>query len=194
VVLSFLAVAVLLFIIAIVIFAIDLMIPTGGVLVGVTACFAFAAILVAFRAGTYTGIWMIIATLGATPVMLWAFLVLWPKTPIGRRMTSPPENVGEFVWSDAGKSKDKGSLVGSVGISLGEMIPSGLVDIAGQNFEAFSESGPIDSGTPVKVIRIDIGRLVVVAIREPKQTDAPKSTGTGLDRPISDFDLDSIDS
>lgn len=191
---SLLALAILLFIAALVIFAIDLMIPSGGVLVGVTACFAFAAVLVAFRHSTNTGIWMLIATLGAAPLMMWGFLELWPRTPLGRRMTSPPEPAGEFVWSDAGKSKDVHSLIGAEGLSMGEMIPSGLVQIEGQSYEAFSESGPIDAGKPVRVVRLDVGRLVVVAMRVGKPKDTPMSDGTGLDRPISEFDLDSIDS
>ena len=177
-----------------VIFAIDLMVPSGGLLIGVTACFAFAAILVAFRHSFNTGVWMTIASLGATPLMMWAFLNIWPQTPIGRRMTSPPEPAGEFVWSDAAKSKDSHSLVGKEGIAKVEMIPSGLVQIGDEEFEAFSDSGPIDAGTRVRVLRLDVGRLVVSAIRSPKQNDAPMSEGTGLDRPISDFDLDSIDS
>ena len=191
---SLLALAILLFIAAMVIFAIDLMIPTGGVLIGVTACFAFAAILVAFRHSTNSGVWMLIATLGAAPLMMWGFLEIWPRTPIGRRMTSPPEPAGEFVWSDAAKLKDFHTLVGAEGIAMGEMIPSGLVQIGNQSYEAFSESGPIDAGKPVRVVRLDVGRLVVSIIRSPKQKDAPMSDGTGLDRPISEFDLDSIDS
>jgi len=177
-----------------VIFVIDLMIPSGGVLVGVTACFAFAAVVVAFRHSTNTGIWMLIATMGAAPLMMWMFLELWPKTPLGRRMTSPPDPVGDFTWSDAGKSKNSASLVGSEGVALDEMIPSGLVQIDNESYEAFSESGPIDAGKAVRVVRLDVGRLVVTIIREPQPTDAPKSLGTGLDRPISEFGLDSLDS
>lgn len=188
-----LLIAILLFLAAMVIFAIDLMIPSGGLLIGVTGCFAFAAVLVAFRHSNNAGLWMLISTLGAAPLMMWAFLHLWPKTPLGRRMTSPPEPAGKFVWSDAAKSKDSHSLIGSVGIALGEMIPSGLVQIGDQSFEAFSESGPIDAGKKVRVVRLDIGRLVVAIVRESKQTDAPMSDGTGLDRPMSDFDLESID-
>jgi membrane-bound ClpP family serine protease len=192
--LSLLLIAILLFVAALVIFAIDLMIPSGGVLIGVTACLAFAAILMAFRHSFNAGVWMLIATMGAAPMMMWAFLNLWPHTPIGRRMTSAPEPAGDFVWSDAAKSKDSHSLIGAEGIAIGEMIPSGLVQIGDQSFEAFSESGPIDAGKRVRVVRLDVGRLVVAMIRRKQQDDAPMSHGTGLDRPMSDFDLDSIDS
>ena len=191
---SLLAIAVLLFISALVVFAIDLMIPSGGVLVGVTACFAFAAVLVAFRHSSNAGIWMLISTLGAIPVMLWGFLELWPRTPLGRQMTSPPLPSGEFIWSDAAKSKDSQALIGVEGVSLGEMIPSGLVQIGNETYEAFSETGPIDAGKTVRVIRLDIGRLVVTVVRGHKQSDAPMSDGTGLDRPISELNLESLDS
>ncbi|MCY2984278.1 MAG: hypothetical protein NTY15_11680 [Planctomycetota bacterium] len=191
---SLIAVAVLLFVAAMVVFAIDLMIPSGGVLVGVTACFAFAAILVAFRDSTAAGVWMLIATMGAAPLMMWGFLEIWPRTPLGRRMTSPPPPAGEFVWADAAKSKDSHALIGAEGISLGEMIPSGLVQIDGQSYEAFSESGPIDAGKAVRVVRLDVGRLVVATIRVSKPKETPLSEGTGLDRPITDFNLDTLDS
>ncbi|HUP78748.1 MAG TPA: NfeD family protein [Pirellula sp.] len=190
---SLLVIAVLLFIASLVIFAIDLMIPSGGVLVGVTASFALAAVLVAFRHSTNTGVWMLIATLGSAPVMMWGFLEIWPRTPFGRRMTSPPEPAGEFVWSDAAKSKNVNSLIGAEGVAMGEMIPSGLVQIGEQSYEAFSESGPIDAGKPVRVIRLDVGRLVVTTIRVNKPSDFPMSHGTGLDRPASELDIDSFD-
>ena len=154
---SFIAIALLLFLAAMVIFAIDLMIPSGGVLIGVTACLAFAAVVFAFRHSTSSGIWMLIASMGAIPIMMWLFVEVWPLTPLGRQMIS------------------------------------GLVQIGDQTFEAFSESGPIDAGKAVRIVRLDVGRLVVAVIREKNPMDAPMSHGTGLDRPISDLDLESID-
>lgn len=190
---SFIAIALLLFLVAMVIFAIDLMIPSGGVLIGVTACLAFAAVVFAFRHSTTSGIWMLIASMGAIPIMMWLFVEVWPRTPLGRQMISKPEPSGTYVWSDAAKSVNAGSLIGAEGTVLNEMIPSGLVQIGDQTFEAFSESGPIDAGKAVRIVRLDVGRLVVAVIREKKPTDAPMSHGTGLDRPISDLDLESID-
>ncbi len=190
---SFIAIALLLFLAAMVIFAIDLMIPSGGVLVGVTACLAFASVVFAFRHSTSSGIWMLIASMGAIPIMMWLFVEVWPRTPLGRRMISKPEPSGSYVWSDAAKSENADSLIGAEGIVLNEMIPSGLVQIGDQTFEAFSETGPIDAGKLVRVVRLDVGRLVVAVIRERKRMDAPMSQGTGLDRPISELDLESID-
>ncbi len=190
---SFIAIALLLFLAAMVIFAIDLMIPSGGVLVGVTACLAFASVVFAFRHSTSSGIWMLIASMGAIPIMMWLFVEVWPRTPLGRRMISKPEPSGSYVWSDAAKSENADSLIGAEGIVLNEMIPSGLVQLGDQTYEAFSETGPIDAGKLVRVVRLDVGRLVVAVVRERKRMDAPMSQGTGLDRPISELDLESID-
>lgn len=191
---SFFAIALLLFLAAILIFGIDLMIPSGGVLVFLTACFALAAVIAAFMHSTTTGIWMLIATLGSIPVMLWLFIQVWPRTPFGKRMIITPERSGDFIWSDAAKVANRDSLVGSTGIALNEMLPSGMVQIGEETFEAFSETGPIDAGRSVRVVRLDVGRLVVMAVREPKPTDAPKSDGSGLDRPIHELNLESLDS
>ncbi len=187
------AIATLLLIAALVIFTIDLMIPTGGILIAVTGMFAFAAIVVAFAHSFSTGVWMLIAVLCCIPAMLWAFVVVWPKTPFGRRMISAPESSGTYVWSDAAKTGDAKSLVGAEGVAMVDMIPSGLVTINGQSYEAFSESGPIDSGKAVRVVRLDIGRLVVTAIRTNHRSDVPMSQGTGLDQPISELNLESLD-
>ena len=107
-------------------------------------------------------------------------------------MISAPVHPGEFVWSDAAKSGNAHALIGKEGVAMKEMIPSGLVQIDEKSFEAFSETGPIEAGKRVRVVRLDVGRLVVTVVRE-KQNDAPKSEGSGLDRPISDLDLDSLE-
>ncbi len=185
-------IAVLLLIVGIIVFAIDLMIPTGGVLIAVTALFGIASVTVAFRHSPSTGVMMLIITSLAIPVMLFTFLKLFPKSPIGRRLISKPESQGTFVWADASKFGDSDQLVGQIGEAISEFLPSGRVRLGDQTFEGFSETGPIEIGSPVQVVRIDIGRLVVKLYREHTHSDQPMSAGSGLDRPVSELDLDSI--
>jgi membrane-bound ClpP family serine protease len=190
---SLLAVAVLLFVLALVIFAIDLMIPSGGILVGVTCCFAFAAVVVAFRYSTNAGLWMLITALGSAPILMWVFVVVWPRTPLGKRMIAVPDVAGPFVWSDAAQSgSDANALIGQEGIAIDEMLPSGNIRLGDKTYEAFSETGPIEQGKIVRVTRLDIGRLVVAVIRD-RAPNATMSEGTGLDRPISELNLESLD-
>ena len=189
---SLLALALALFVMALIVFAIDLLIPSGGVLIAVTGLLALASIVVAFRYSTMTGIWMVIATFLAIPLMFWAFIEIWPRTPMGKRLIVEPKPADSFVWSDAAKTSDPNALLGATGIAISEMLPSGQVRIGEQTFEAFSESGPIEIGMRVKVIRLDVGRLVVLAVRG-SETDHPMSHGSGLDRPANELNIESLD-
>ncbi len=186
-----LAIALILFVAALVVFAIDLLIPTGGVLIGVTAILSLASIVFAFRHSSISGVWMLIATLGMIPVMLVALIYVWPRTPFGRRMMTVPDQAGQFVWSDAAEV-DPVSLVGAHGIAETEFLPHGTVRIGDRKFEGISESGSIEPGQSVKVMRLDMGRLVVLPVRTPQPNDRPISEGTALDQPISDLGFESL--
>lgn len=189
---TFLAYALGLFVLALVIFVIDLMIPSGGVLVGVTGLLILGSVYCAFLHSVSTGIWMIIATCLSMPLMFWLFLEIWPRTPMGKRLIVEPTPADEFVWSDAGEAGTATTLLNAIGITLSEMLPSGLVQIGDKTFEAFSESGPIEKGAQVKVMRLDVGRLVVMVYRD-SPSDIPKSLGSGLDRPAADLNIDSLE-
>jgi membrane-bound ClpP family serine protease len=181
-----------LFALALVIFVIDIMIPSGGVLIGVTGLLILGSVYCAFLHSVTTGIWMVIATCLSMPLMFWMFLVMWPRTPMGKRLIVEPTPADEFVWSDAGESGTATTLLNAIGLTLGEMLPSGLVQIGDKTYEAFSETGPIEKGVQVKVKRLDVGRLVVIAYREANSA-TPKSVGSGLDRPAAELNIDSLE-
>jgi hypothetical protein len=111
---------------------------------------------------------------------------------MGKRLIVEPTPADEFVWSDAGESGTATTLLNAIGLTLGEMLPSGLVQIGDKTYEAFSETGPIEKGVQVKVKRLDVGRLVVIAYRE-SNTGSPKSQGSGLDRPAAELNIDSLE-
>lgn len=186
-----LGIALVLFIAAMVVFVIDLLVPSGGILLAITGILCVASVVFAFRHSPTMGMWMLLVSLGLIPLMLFLLISIWPKTPFGRKMTIRPGPAGEFVWSDAA-STDPKSLIGSVGIAETEFIPRGSVKIGERSFEAISEGGMIEAGQQVTVTRLDVGRLVVVPIRKPSTPDRPLSEGSGLDRPVTDLGLDSL--
>jgi membrane-bound ClpP family serine protease len=186
-----LGIALILFALALVVFVIDLLVPSGGILLAVTGFLALGAVVFAFRHGPVSGMWMLMSTLALIPLMLFVLIYVWPKTPIGRRMIVKPERAGEFVWSDASEADPK-SLIGSVGVAETEFLPRGSVKIGNRSFEAISEAGLIEAGQEVKVTRLDVGRLVVIPCRKPSQPERPMSEGSGLDQPGADLGLDSI--
>ena len=188
---SLFAIALGLFVLAIIVFLVDLFIPSGGVLIGVTGVLAVGAIVLAFMHSISTGIWMVIGTFLAIPLMFWAFIELWPKTPVGKRLIVTPEKAQDFVWSDA-KNADPKELVGALGIVVDELLPSGFVKIQGRRYEAISQAGPIEKDKAVKVVGLDLGRLVVVESKE-RPVDAAPSQSFGLDRPANELNIESLE-
>ncbi len=55
-------------------------------------------------------------------------------------------------------------LVGTVGVAKNDLDPSGIVHVAGEDWSATSEAGPIRTGEPVSVSQVDGLRLVVTRI------------------------------
>jgi membrane-bound ClpP family serine protease len=188
---SLLAIALGLFLLGLVLFVVDLMIPTGGILIAVTCMLGLAAIAAAFMHSSTAGISMIIATFLAIPAAMWVFIEYWPKTPLGKRVIVTPELAQDYVWADA-KDFDPKSLVGTSGVVINELLPSGLIEIEGRRFEAFSETGPIESGKSVRVVGLDVGRLIVMEAKSVP-AEKPRSSGSGLDRPANELDIESLE-
>jgi len=186
-----LGIAIVLFVAALVVFVIDLLVPSGGILLAITGILCIASVVFAFRHSTATGMWMLLASLGLIPLMLFLLIYIWPKTPFGRKMIIKPGRAEEFVWSDAAFTDPK-SLIGALGIAETEFLPRGSVKLGDRSFEAISEVGLIEAGQEVKVTRLDVGRLVVVPIRKPS-SDRPLSEGSELDRPSADLGLDTLE-
>ena len=161
---TFLAIALLLFLVALVVLAIDLMIPTGGILIAVTVMLAAASIYFAFRHSPTSGWWVLTAALGMIPLMLFGLLYVWPRTPFGKILISAHT----------------------------EFIPHGTVLIEDREFEAVSEAGPIDPGTDVRVTKLDVGRLVVIPYKSRSGASNPMSNDSSLDRPSDEIGLDSL--
>lgn len=189
---TFLGIALLFFLAALVVFAIDLMIPTGGVLIAVTGMLGLASVYFGFRHSPTSGWWMLIASLGMIPVMLLVLVYVWPKTPFGKMLIATPDKAKEYVWSDAAEAQDPKGLVGKTGVSVTEFLPHGTVLVDGREFEAVSEAGPIEPGTSVRVTKLDVGRLVVVPFRSKSVLNQPMSHQSDLDRPSDELGLDSL--
>jgi membrane-bound serine protease (ClpP class) len=57
-------------------------------------------------------------------------------------------------------------LVGTVGVAKSDVDPSGIVRVAGEDWTATSEAGPIRQGEQIRVHRVDGVRLVVIHVKE----------------------------
>jgi membrane-bound ClpP family serine protease len=192
-----LVLAFLLLVLAFAILAVDIFVPTGGLLLVVAAMVAGGSVLFAFRHSVNAGMWFLIAFLASVPVLVWAFIKIWPNTPLGKMiMLGLPERTNHR-WSSATKVPNIQALVGVTGRAVTELLPSGYVEIEGQRFESASEGSPIECGSYVRVVRIDMGRLVVAPVDRPhgNQSVTPSDTASPeqlLNQPIDDLGLKSI--
>jgi len=152
---------VLLFIIGILCISAEVIVP-GGILGGIGALFMIAGCVVAFmRYDAGGGAAAVAAALVITAVALTLEFKLLPKTKLGKRAFLEKEISG----SSSIYGEETRQLVGKPAEALTKLSPSGYVRIDGQRYEAYSQSGQIDAGTPLQVVGSDNFRLIVAPIR-----------------------------
>jgi len=101
------------------------------------------------------------AALVLVAVVLFVEFKLLPKTAFGRRLFLKSSVTGTAA------AEPLSELVGARGEAMTTLAPSGYVLIDGRQHEAFSRSGFISAGKPVKVVAAESFRLIVVLENVP---------------------------
>lgn len=195
--------SIILFLLALAIIALELFIPSGGVL-GVLATMAIVGSLVfAFMDGWGTGATMTIVVIVVVPLVLASALKWWPHTPIGQKiLNTPPENADD-VLPETDPRYELRELIGTLAIAKTKMLPSGIVMIGKRSYDAVGEGPAIEPGQTVRVIGVDMNRLEVRFVAsDPAPADsqatpavsADRATGDDiLQRPLEAFGLEPLD-
>ncbi len=105
---------------------------------------------------------------GIALVMIPAVLVgaykIFPKTRFGKRvLLAPPQREQGDAIPDTAELK---GLLGAVGTVVTTMRPVGICDFSGRRLECVAESGYVEKGRQVKVIRVESTQLTVRVIQE----------------------------
>ena len=146
------ALVTLLMAIGIVLLLAELLLPSHGILgLGSAGCI-LGAIFVASRQNAWAGLALLVGVAALTPFAWVAFVKIWPKTPVGKRVVLPPV---------ANEPPDPLVRVGQVGVTVSELRPIGVCDFDGVRIEAHSEHGMLPPGTPVKVVALVNNRPTV---------------------------------
>lgn len=146
----------LLFAVGIALLLAEILLPTHGIVGALGVCAIVGGIIVAFQVNQWLGAGLMIGTLIATPFVVTAVLRVYPNTPVGRRMLLPNR-----------ESKIELPLVqlGDIGRTVTELRPAGACQFEAGEFEVFSEGAMmIHANTPVKVVGVESGRIVVRVI------------------------------
>ena len=133
----------------------EALLPTQGLLGVVGAVAMLAAVAVSFRIDSRVGFALLAGLVVAAPFAAMAWVKLYPKTPVGRRMILAPA-AREVVAAPVS--------VGQTGTTVSELRPMGTCDFGAERIEARAERGTIPAGTRVQVVDVVDRRPTVRAV------------------------------
>ncbi|MBN1974510.1 MAG: hypothetical protein JW787_12800 [Sedimentisphaerales bacterium] len=137
----------------------EVFIPSGGLISIMAVCCVVGGIVVCFHISTLAGwIGIIMAIIMIPGVLIIAYKIL-PKTRFGKNVTlAPPERQQGDAVPDTHSLKE---MLGAVGTVISPLRPVGMCNFSGQRLECVAESGYLDKGKKVKVIKIESTQLTV---------------------------------
>ena len=177
------------------IMALELFVPSAGLLGILAGCIIVTSVVMAFMSDSFSGMMFLIVALLVIPTMLFLMIKIWPHTPIGRRLLMDDETLTDVL--PQGEFYDRGDLVGKVGVAKSMMLPSGQVVIDGQKYDAISDGFAIEAGDRIKVVSVKENRIYVQPYDHDDVNASQDASSTedadedALNQPIKEFDLDS---
>ena len=138
-----------LILVGLVLLACEAFIPSAGLLGILSATAILAGIGMAFynsESLTVGTAFLVVAVLAVTCTIA-ALIHWWPKTPLGKLILIDPRPADEVVPDLTPLQQ----LVGQVGQTRVLMLPSGMIDIEGQSYDAITDGPSIEKGTWVEV-------------------------------------------
>ena len=160
--------------IAVFFLALELFVPSGGLIGMLAGVAAIASVVCFFR---YDATWGFVS-LGSYIILgpivaVFAFRV-WLNSPLAKRMIlggadeadSDPDTPSAMSPEHARQERlaQLRQLIGAQGVTITSLRPVGTVRINGQRIDAMAESGVIDSGTPIVVTDVYDNQIKVRAV------------------------------
>lgn len=172
----------------------ELFIPSGGILGFLAAALIIASIVLGFMDGLKSGAVILLLAVIALPALLGAMVKIWPHTPLGK-MILLKDLKPEDVMPNSSHYKRKESLEGQLGIAKTKMLPSGMVLINGEKYDAISEGFAVEAGDPVKVVDVRENRIYVQPYDGSVEdvSDLPVRDRDILSQSIEELGLESLD-
>ena len=142
----------------------EVFVPSAGLLSACAFACVVGGILIFFQYSATAG-WagVVIAAIMVPSLLVVAYKV-FPKTRFGKSVTlTPPRRQRGDAIADSSQLNE---LLGAVGSVLTPLRPVGTCDFSGRRLECVAESGYVDKGKKVKVIRVQATQLTVRQIEE----------------------------
>jgi membrane-bound ClpP family serine protease len=149
----------------------EIFVPSGGILSVLAACSVVASIVVAFTDSFVTGTVMLMAATILVPAAIGLAVRWWPHTPLGRLILIKRPDSEEEVLPDT-EEYHRDRLIGKIGVTRCDLLPSGDVRIDGRDYDAVSRGMPIDKGQMVRVVDVNTQRLVVRPLTDAEREES----------------------
>ncbi len=168
--------------------ALEVFVPSGGIL-GVLAGLAIiASVIFAFRTDRSLGLVFVLISMVAVPSILALAFKIWPLTPLGKAF------LGELPSEEETRPIDtRRQLVGRLGIAKSKMLPSGSVIVDGEWIDAVAQGDAIEPGEKVIVIEVRGNRVMVRKADPEEALQAPSSEQDLMSRPLDQLGLEEFD-
>jgi membrane-bound ClpP family serine protease len=158
-----------LFAIAALLLVLEIFIPSGGILGGVSLVAALAGVVVFWRYSTTWGLASLLAVLVLTPAAVAFAFKVWPHTPIGRLMIlGDPLEAEQAAMERAEASRvereARDALLNREGVAVTDLRPGGTIRIGNDRYDALAEGPTIESGEAVRVVGFETGQVKVRAV------------------------------
>ena len=129
------------------------------------------AVIMGFMQGPGAGLGILAAAVVGFPTIIVLAFRWWPATKMGKQVLLAAPKAEDVLPDDPDRRHLKG-LVGHMGRTKCPMFPGGVITIDGRTVDAVSEGMAIESGQPVRVIKVQANRVVVRPVKEetPSET------------------------
>lgn len=151
-----LTLAILLALAGLALLVVEVFLPTQGILGAIGAAALAACVVVCFRLDSRLGFAVMVAMVVAAPFAGMAWVKLWPKTPVGRRMILSPV-AGEMPGAPAVQ-------IGQTDVTVSDLRPMGVCAFGAERVEARADRGTIPAGRQVRVVDVVDRRPTVRAV------------------------------
>lgn len=153
---------------AMMLFLLELFIPSGGVIGLAAISVAIAGVVAFWMEGSAWGIASTIGLIVLVPLAFNFALRVMPNTPFGRRLILGDDEDEDAIAQRAAAENERlereRALVGAEGIVLTDLRPVGSAKIEGQRLEVLAETGVIEAGTRVRVTKVEGTQVKVRAV------------------------------
>lgn len=138
---------------------VEIFVPSGGVISIISLACLVGGLMIFFKSPMVSGWWGIVVAFIEIPIVLFITYKIFPHTKFAKTvfLTPPKKNAGEGV-PDTEKLND---MLGKTGQVITPLRPVGMASFGGKRLECVAESGYVEKGEKIKVIKVESTQLTV---------------------------------